>query len=31
MSAAVDRHERSSFDVNCHNATDTKDHLLGVR
>jgi hypothetical protein len=31
MSAAVDRYERFSFDVNYHNGTDTKDHLLGVR
>jgi hypothetical protein len=31
MSATVNRHQISIFDVSCHNTTDTKDHLLEVR
>jgi hypothetical protein len=27
----VDRHQRSIFDVGCHNTTDIKDPLLGGR
>jgi hypothetical protein len=29
MSVDVDRHQRSIFDVGCHNTTDIKDLLLG--
>jgi hypothetical protein len=31
MSVDVDRHQRSIFDIGCHNITDIKDHLLGGR